>query len=153
MTIHFQDACNKRFNHLSLNDKIVPACEMFDEANPVLLQYGSGKGIFSLQYFEGVAKLRFSIAVVAELLYTQVERRGSRRYTHEARTLLEKTKQCCINPELNTDDAGPGVFLVKQIFKQFGMAFLTTLTSDRAMEWVIPVHLRRTDEVRSFLCG
>ena len=67
--------------------------------------------------------------------------------SRDGRELLEIAKQCCIAPVLNSEDAGPGIYLVKQIYRQYGKAFLTTLTTDRAMEWIIPSHLRKSDKV------
>lgn len=91
--------------------------------------------------------MRFALVVVTELLHTQIERKEQQTFTREAYHLLEMAKECCLSLRYNTEDAGPGIFLVKQIFKLYGKAFLTTLTSDRAKEWVVPVHLRRSDEV------
>ncbi len=118
---------------------------MLQEANHALSQHNPMKDIFTLQYFEAVAKLRYALAVVAELLYTRVERKDA--HSREGRELLEIAKQCCISPALNDEDAGPGVYLVKQIYRRYGKAFLTTLTSNRAMEWIVPQHLRKSDEV------
>ena len=118
---------------------------MLQEANHALSQHNPMKDIFTLQYFEAVAKLRYALAVVAEFLYTHVERKDT--HSHDGRELLEITKQCCIAPALNDEDAGPGVYLVKQIYRRYGKAFLTTLTSNRAMEWIVPQHLRKSDEV------
>ena len=118
---------------------------MLQEANKVLSQHDPRKDIFTLQYFEAVAKLRYALAVVAELLYTQVERKNA--YSRDGRELLELAKQCCISAALNDEDAGPGVFLVKQIYRRYGKTLLTTLTSNRAMGWIVPPHLRKSDEV------
>ena len=132
---------------MSLIERVVHTREILTEgiqaiANP------SVHGHFSLQYFEGVAKLRYALIVVAELLHAQVERKRQQIiFSREGNLLLEMAKECCIDASLNSDDAGPGVFLVKQIFKQFGKAFLQTLTSDQSMEWIIPERLRRSDEV------
>ena len=115
---------------------------MLQEANHVLLQHDPRKYIFTLQYFEAVAKLRYALAVVAELLYTQ---EGT--HSRDGRKLLEIAKQCCISSALNDENAGPGVFLVKQIYRRYGNTFLTTLTSNRAMGWIVPPHLRKSDEV------
>ena len=133
---------HKHFGNLLLKNKIIPACEMLQEANHVLSQHDPRKEIFTLQHFEAIAKLRYALAVVAELLYTQ---EGT--HSRDGRELLEIAKQCCICPALNDEDAGPGVYLIKQIYRRYGKAFLTTLTSNRAMGWIVPSHLRKSDEV------
>ena len=126
-------------------NRIIPVCDLLKEASHVLSNRNCEEEIFTLQHFEAVAKLRYALAVVAELLYTQVEKKCA--HSREELELLEKAKQCCISPALNDEDAGPGVFLVKQIYRRYGKAFLTTLTSNRAMEWIVPLHLRKSDEV------
>ena len=110
----------------------------------------------ALPYLEAVAKLRYSLSVVAELLHTQLiaergEREGGHYYTHEARLLIEETKQCCSIPQLNQEEAGPGVYLVKLLMRRYGPSFLTTLTSDPALHWVVPEHLRQSDDKVPFL--
>ena len=50
----------------------------------------------ALPYLEAVAKLRYSLSVVAELLHTQLTAgrgEGGHYHTHEARLLIEETKQ------------------------------------------------------------
>ena len=113
---------------------------------------GSIEGGIHLQYLEGIAKLRYAIVIVVELLYCQHgastrEGRNQGYYTHETQLLLDVTKRCCINDIINTDNSGPGVFLVKQLARQHGISFLTNLTSDQTMQWIVPHHLQRSNEV------
>ena len=106
----------------------------------------------ALPYLEAVAKLRYSISVVAELLHTQLtaergtERGGGNYHIHEAHLLIEETKLCCSILKLNQEEAGPGVYLVKLLMRRYGPSFLTTLTSDPALHWVVPEHLRHSDD-------
>ena len=106
----------------------------------------------ALPYLEAVAKLRYSLSVVAELLHTQLtaergaDRGGGHYHTHEARLLIEETKQCCSISHINQEEAGPGVYLVKLLMRQYGPSFLTTLTSDPALQWVVPEHLWQCDD-------
>ena len=107
------------------------------------------EGGIHLQYLEGIAKLRYAIVVVVELLHCQhgASSRHQGYYTHETQLLLDIAKRCCINDIVNTDNSGPGVFLVKQLAKQYGVSFLTNLTSDETMQWIVPHHLQRSNEV------
>ena len=100
----------------------------------------------ALPYLEAVAKLRYSLSVVAELLHTQLTagRGGGHYHTHEAHLLIEETKQCCSIPQ--EEEAGPGVYLVKLLMRRYGPSFLTTLTSDPALQWMVPEHLRQSDD-------
>ena len=103
----------------------------------------------TLPYLEAVAKLRYSLSVVAELLHTQLTAgrgEGGHCHTHDAHLLIEETKQCCSTPQLNQEEAGPGVYLVKLLMRRYGPSFLSTLTSDPALQWVVPEHLRQSDD-------
>ena len=101
----------------------------------------------SLPYLEAVAKLRYSLSVVAELLYTQLTAERQQQYTHDALLLIEEAKQCCSIPQLNEDEAGPAVYLVKLLMRQYGPSFLSRVCDHTELLWVVPEHLRQTDEV------
>ena len=106
----------------------------------------------SVPYLEGVAKLRYALSVTAQLLYHQQERtspgRGEGMYhSHGAQLLLDKAKECCSLPQFNKDEARPAIYLVKLLARQYGLSFLTKLTSNPAVVWVVPEHLRRSDKV------
>ena len=106
----------------------------------------SVQGNFSLPYFEGVAKLRFALIFIAEVLYKLSERQ--QMYTHELYLLLEKAKECCLDTLFNSEETGPGIFLVKQLYKQFGKAFIEAfVSSNTAMQWIVPSHLQKSEEV------
>ena len=144
-----QDAIYKKHSQCLLEKRICSARDLIyqgmDELAriPTLAQDGE----ISLDYLEGVAKLRYGLLVAAELLHAQLENKEQRAHTHDAQLLIEIAKECCISIQINSDSAGPGIFLVKQIVRQYGMAFLVNLTSDKSKEWVVPVHLRRAEEV------
>ena len=122
------------------------------EGREDVLNSTSVEGAIRLQYLEGIAKLRYAIIVMAELLYykhgTSIEDEGSQSYyTNDTELLLDIAKQCCNDDTLNTDNAGPAVFLVKQLARQYGISLLTNLTSDQTMQWIVPDHLQRSNEV------
>ena len=102
----------------------------------------------TLPYLEGIAKLRYSLTVVAELLHCQYSGDRQGHHTHDSLLLIEMANKCCSDHNLNKDDSGPGVFLVKQLAKQYGVTFLTNVTSDRTMQWIIPANLRQSEEVK-----
>ena len=100
----------------------------------------------SLVYLESVSQVRFALSVVAELLHKQKEK-GSEEvghlYTDNAQQLIQVAKDCCTDDEMNKEDSGPAIYLVKLLVRQYGMSFLTGLTADPTMEWVVPSHLRK----------
>ena len=105
--------------------------------------------VISLEYLEGVSMLRFSLTVTAELIHYQYSNNDTEgiTYTHHSQLLLNEAKKYCSDDDINEDDTGPGVFLVKQLAKQYGVTFLTNLTSDATMQWVVPRSLRQSDHV------
>ena len=104
----------------------------------------------TLPYLEGIAKLRYSLTVVAELLYCQYSGEKQGHHTRDSQLLIEMASRCCSDYNVNKDDTGPGVFLVKQLARQYGFTFLFNVASDKTMQWVIPVSLRQSEEVRYF---
>ena len=127
------------------------AYELLTEENNVLHNPASFlEGGITLPYLEGIAKLRYSLTVVAELLHCQYSGERQGHHTHDSQLLIEEASRCCSDYNLNKDDTGPGVFLVKQLARQYGITFLTNVTSDRTMYWVIPVSLRQSEEVKCF---
>ena len=102
----------------------------------------------SLSYLEAVAKLRCSLSVVAELLYSQ-QTTECWQYTNDDFVLLiEEAKTCCSSIQLNDhNQAGPAVYLVKLLMRQHGLSFLYSLCKNTDLLWVVPEHLRQVDEV------
>ena len=118
---------------------------MLTERKNSIFQHKPQKHL-SLEYLESVSQVRFAFAVVAELLHKQKEK-GSEEvghlYTDNAQQLIQVAKDCCTDDEINGEDSGPAIYLVKLLVRQYGMSFLTGLTADPTMEWVVPSHLRR----------
>ena len=100
-----------------------------------------------------MSQLRFALSVVAELLYKRTEK-GSQAvghlHTSAAQILIQVAKDCCTDDVMNEEDSGPAVYLVKLLVRRYGMSFLAGLTADPAMEWVVPLHLRRSEEVTDY---
>ena len=105
------------------------------------------EGGITLPYLEGTAKIRYSLTVVAELLYCQNSGERQCLHTNDSRLLLDIAKKCCSDHNLNSDVSGPGIYLVKQLARQFGVTFLTNVTSEEGMQWIIPENLRLSEEV------
>ena len=103
------------------------------------------KGI-SFKYLEGVALLRYSFTVVAELIHSQFcNDNGELSYDTEYQLLLNMAKIFCSN---FTERSGPELFLAKQIGRQYGITFLKKLSNDPNMQWIIPKNFGQAKEVR-----
>jgi hypothetical protein len=107
----------------------------------------SNEGNVSLEYLEGIAKIRYSMTVVCELIHHQCMQKG-KFFNPDTYRLLDLAKGCCeVNDErVNSNETGAAVFLVKQMARQYGIAFITDIISDERMEWIVPIHLRRSKE-------
>ena len=98
------------------------------------------QGTPTLEYLEGVAKARFSLSVVAEVLKN--EETG-----HHFVELLKAAGQMCSDHEVNCIDTtdqqntvGPVIYLLKLIVRQYGMPCLKAAAE--AHEWLIPSQLK-----------
>ena len=100
----------------------------------------------TIEHLEAIAKLRFVCSVVGDLLYKYNEK-GADSLTPNETELLQSMKICCNDDKLNSMEAGPAVFILKQVARQYGMSFLASLSNSEELEWVIPAHLRKQDEV------
>ena len=100
----------------------------------------------TIEHLEAIAKLRFVCSVVGDLLYKYNEKGGDNLTPHETE-LLQSMKKCCNDDKLNSMEAGPALFILKQVARQHGMSFLASLSKSEKLEWVIPAHLRKQDEV------
>lgn len=87
----------------------------------------------SIKYLEGVAKLRYSFTVVAELIYYKHHEDDT--YIDNSQRLLDMAKTFCCDA---TDDYGSGVFLAKQIARKYGLSFFNKLIEDPGMMWLVP---------------
>ena len=139
----------KKQCHKSVLEKMESSCQILCEQKHALTSCGAkGDKFVSMPYLESVAQIRFALSVVAELLFKQnqsgVPSHGC--HTHTAHFLIQVAKDYCTNDNINDEDSGPAVYLVKLLVRQYGMSFLTTLTADPAMEWIVPQHLRGSDE-------
>lgn len=104
---------------------------------------GHSHGEISLDYIEGVAKVRFALSVIAELFHKHVT---------AGPTLLRGIREMCTDTAINhfddtgqADTVGPVIYLLKLIVRQYGFPCLAEVST--AHTWVVPPELRKADEV------
>ena len=97
-------------------------------------------GTPTLEYLEGVAKVRYSLSVVAEVLKEDLK-------GHYFVELLKAAAKMCCDPEVNCIDPaerentmGPLIYLLKLIVRQYGMPCLRVAAY--VHDWLIPAWLR-----------
>ena len=111
-----------------------------------------------LNFLEGVARVRFALLLVADLLQQQVSRKDEATSTNttdithgdSANQLIERAKDACTRMDLNTIDltgktntAGPVVYLMKLIVRQWGFHCLNSVFE--RYQWVVPTELRQSE--------
>ena len=136
--VHIQDSLNKRLssNSLTPGEQIHHTVQALREGCEALQDHYQSKGQVSLQYVEAVAKVRFSLLVVAEEL--QASRlRGD---------LLIAARELCVDGNFKiTNATGPVVYLLKLLVRRYGFPCLRTI--DEEYPWVIPKDLRQGENV------
>lgn len=112
------------------------------------LQLHTGK--ISLEYLEGVAKIRFSLSVVATLLNRHVSERTSDDSAF-IKELLPTVKDVSTNKVINClelsgarDATGPAIYLLKLVVLHYGSHCLdaVTCTPSLSCDWLVPPELK-----------
>uniref|UniRef100_A0A1X7TWB5 RZ-type domain-containing protein n=1 Tax=Amphimedon queenslandica TaxID=400682 RepID=A0A1X7TWB5_AMPQE len=144
-----EDAIYKQHHHLPPQAKTEKILQLLEKGQDLVKLVGTVSSLgenMSMYYLEGVSILRYSMTVIAEIMFTN----DKKIYTHhQLQFLMDMTKKCCCDPNINDNEAGPGVFLMKQIARQYGVSFLSSLTSDPSMQWIVPENLRLSKEEAS----
>ena len=106
----------------------------------------------SVEFLEGVAKVRFSLSVVADILEKQVSSKQRITSSSQAQQLVYTAQNICRDPNVNVidttgqlDTTGPIVYLMRLLVRQYGMPCLEKVA--QVYSWVIPRELKCTQEV------
>ena len=97
----------------------------------------------SLDYIEGIAKIRFALSVVAELFHKHVDMRSA--LLHAVREVCTDTSINQVDSTRQSDITGPVLYLLKLIVRQYGFPCLAEVSA--ACAWVVPPELKKVDEV------
>lgn len=107
----------------------------------------------SLSYLEGIAKVRFGISVVAEVLHQRLTEETLVTHGAAANILVNIAHRLIADRTVNhidstgkTDTSGPCIFLLKLLFRQYGSECMwrTAETCD----WILPPELHQSEDVR-----
>ena len=132
----------KKISGLCLPAKAHEATAILLEGYYALQEHHHGTP--SLEYLEGVAKVRYSLLVVAEVLKNGENGLNFMELLKAARKMCLDREINCINLTSRTDTVGPVVYLLKLIVRQYGMPCLKAAA--KIHEWIIPTELK-SDEV------
>ena len=135
--------------------RVEETIDILEDGYKALCQRGQHADIVTLDYLEGVAKVRFALSVVAELL-NQNDQPRSHEEDVQVVKLLHVAQEVCVDANINTiddtgrrDTVGPVVFLIKLLVRQYGLRYLRK--ASEAHVWITPELLKETGEVRNFL--
>lgn len=106
----------------------------------------------SVQFLEGLAKVRFALSVVAEVMERQTSSKHMVETSAQAKQLVYTACNVCCDLNVNviditgrSDTTGPIVYLMRLLVRQYGMPCLETVAD--AYSWVIPRQLRNAKVV------
>jgi hypothetical protein len=149
-----QDALYKELYGKSFAIRIEETAEILQDGHRALRQHGqnTGSSAVTLEYLEGVAKVRFALSVVAELLNHHNDQPRSAEDGVLVVRLLQQAREVCVDPNINSiddtgqrDTVGPVVFLIKLLVRQYGLDCLQKASEDHT--WIVPEQLKQTGEV------
>ena len=141
-----QDALCKKFSAQYFNMAHI------EEVTTILIEGYNGlherrRGTPTLEYLEGVAKVRHSLSVIANILRS--EQNGI--YME----LLRAAKRLCSDRDVNSidptgekDTMGPVIYLLKLVVRQYGMPCLKAIAENH--DWLIPAELK-SDRVSKYI--
>ena len=147
-----QDALYKEFYEKSFARRVEDTAEILEDGHRALRQHGQYTDSVTLDYLEGVAKVRFALSVVSELLNQNDQPRSHEDGVLVVR-LLQQAREVCVDASINSiddtgqrDTVGPVVFLIKLLMRQYGLN--TLQRASEAHAWIVPEQLKQTGEVR-----
>ncbi len=97
-----------------------------------------------LPYLKAVAMVRCILVIVSDTLARLVSNNQLEDdLSSDENRLVELVEKLCCDARVNSDDVGPSIFLLRQIYKRFGSDCLKALAKNYT--WVLPKHLVPTD--------
>ena len=147
-----QDALYKEFYGECFARRVEETAVILEEGHRALRHHGQHSDeLVRLEYLEGVAKVRFALSIVAELLNKSDQPRSQEEGVLVVQ-LLHQTRDVCTDPNINSvdntgqkDTEGPVVFLIKLLVRKYGLSCLQKASEAHA--WIVPELLQKTEEV------
>ena len=154
LTILLQDALSRSFSDTTSEFNVKRIAETMNEGYGALLyETTPGPAHISVLFLEGLAKIRFSLSVVADILEKQVSSKQKVTTSSHITQLVYTAQNICSDLNINVidttgnlDTTGPTVYLMRLLVRQFGMSCLEKVTD--TYSWIIPMELRSKQEVK-----
>ena len=138
-----QDSIYQQISEHPPNKQLLETAKRLGDARK---EYTPGKYVKekSKQFLYAVGWLRYGLTIVAGILH---KLDGDLDCNDDENILLQEAQAICTDAQLNQNNTGPAIFLVKQLFKRFGLATLLSVSKKTALSWVLPQELSTPNEV------
>ena len=132
-----------KFADRRLTLKLKHATENCEGTVTALTHIDEDSAEMSARSLEGVAKGRFVLSLVVELLYKLfIEGDSSYRdekVKREVTKLLASARKLCLEVSSST----PQLYLLKQLVRRYGLDCVRTLGQFKELEWILPSETRQ----------
>ncbi|XP_022801884.1 E3 ubiquitin-protein ligase rnf213-alpha-like, partial [Stylophora pistillata] len=136
-----------KFADRRLTLKLKHATENCEGTVTALTHIDEDSAEMSARSLEGVAKGRFVLSLVVELLYKLfIEGDSSYRdekVKREVTKLLVSARKLCLEMSSST----PQLYLLKQLVRRYGLDCVRTLGQFKELEWILPSETRQQEDV------
>jgi hypothetical protein len=92
----------------------------------------------NLPYLEAIANIRYALQHAC-ILITKNE--IHKNHSKDHLTFLKTVQRVCKNQQLNSEWAGPQLFLLKILFKKIGESSLRKIIENQSLHWILPERL------------
>ena len=148
-----QDSLSRSFSDTTSGLNLKRIAETMNEGYVALLyETAPGPANISVLLLEGLAKIRFSLSVVADILEKQASSKQAVVASPHIKQLVYTAQNICSDLKINViditgdlDTTGPAVYLMRLLVRQYGMSCLEKVAE--TYFWVIPKQLRSKQEV------
>ena len=137
--LYYQDSLVKECARLPVEEQAQHTIQAAYDSHTTLHECSRSDAPVSVGYLEAIAKARYALSVVAEILSNnQVDK-----------DLFHIASAICTDRKVNTigkaDTTGPVVYLLKLLVRQFGFPCLKRVSQTHP--WIVPQELKRGDDV------
>ena len=146
-----QDALSRCFTDISSEPTLKVIAETMNEGFAALHDMAIFENI-TVELLEGLAKLRFSLSVVADVLQKQSTSKQNIIPGTQTQLLVHTAQNVCSDLQVNVidtsghlDTTGPIIYLMRLLVRQYGMPCLEKVAI--IYSWIIPTQLKSSQEV------
>lgn len=149
LSVSVQDSQHHQICDLPFATKIKLIVQNLKTSHKLLQEIRTAGTSTSLRNLKAVANMRSALSMIADRLADLVKEDGTldlERLSSD-QVLYEAAENVCTDESINYYHTGPGIFLLKLIFKQYGSTYLKALAKNKFLSWILPQHLIPSEEV------